>query len=142
MISAIRTSLSGLQAASKSVSAHADNIANVRTTARVDQVSLSPAARAAASGGADEVFRPHRATNISVRGGGVETEVEAVDPSHEVVYSPDDPNADAEGRVAAPNVNLDEEIVGMRQDRHAYMANLAVMRTADEMAGALFDDEA
>ena len=132
MISAIRTSVSGLNAASKSMAAHADNIANVRTTARVDKVS---------TGTAEEVFRPERVTNVSVRGGGVEAEVVPVEPSHEVVYSPDDANANEDGLVALPNVNLDEEIVGMRQDRHAYMANLAVIRTADEMAGALLDEK-
>ena len=49
--------------------------------------------------------------------------------------------ADAEGRVAAPNVNLEEELVGTRLDRHQFMANLAVIRTADEMAGELLDRE-
>ena len=140
MISALRTSLSGLSAASESVSARADNIVNARTSAPVDEVSLSPAARGVAP--AEDVFRPYRVTNHSVRGGGVATELKPIAPSHEVVYDPDDPNADAEGRVALPNVSLEEEIIGMRQDRAAWEANLAVMRTADEMAGYLLDDEA
>ena len=81
-------------------------------------------------------------TNQSVRGGGVTTELAPVDPSHEVVYDPSDPNADAEGQVALPNVSLEEEVVGMSRDRTAWMANLAVMRTADEMTGYLLDQEA
>ena len=40
MISAVRSSVSALNAASRSFSARADNIANVRTTARVDDVSI------------------------------------------------------------------------------------------------------
>jgi len=140
MIPALRTSLSGLNAASESMSARADNIVNARTSARVDEVDLSPAARGTTP--PEDVFRPYRVTNQSVRGGGVETEVEPVEPSHEVVYDPDDPNADAEGRVALPNVSLEEEIVGMRRDRTYWMANLAVMRTADEMSGYLLDEEA
>jgi flagellar basal-body rod protein FlgC len=138
MISALRTSLSGLNAASESMSARADNIVNARTSARVDEVSLTPAATAAA----EDVFRPYRVVNQSTRGGGVETEVEPVEPSHAVVDDPDDSNADAEGRVALPNVSLEEEVVGMRRDRTYWMANLAAMRTADEMAGALLDEEA
>ncbi len=121
--------MSGLSAASESMSARADNIVNARSSAR----GAPPA---------EDVFRPYRVTNQSVRGGGVETEIRPVDPSHEVVYDPDDPNANADGEVALPNVNLEEEVVGMRQDRAAWMANLAVIRTADEMAGALLDAEA
>ena len=52
-----------------------------------------------------------------------------------------DARADEDGRVAVPNVSLEEELVGARQDRAMYLANLAVIRTEDEMAGALLDDE-
>jgi flagellar hook protein FlgE len=40
------------------------------------------------------------------------------------------------------NVNLEESLVGAIQDRAMFLANLAVIRTADEMTGALLDDEA
>lgn len=142
MFNAISSSVSAVKASSEALSVRADNIANVRTTARLDEVDLSPAARRAASEPPDEVFRPSTPKFVSVRDGGVDVEVEGRDPSHRVVFDPSDPKSDDEGRVAAPNVDLAEEIVGTRQDRAMFLANVAVIRTADEMFGALLDDEA
>lgn len=142
MFNAIRSSVSAIQASSEALSVRADNIANVRTTARLDEVDLSPAARRAAAGPSDEVFRPSTPTFVSVRDGGVDVEVERREPSHRVIFDPSDPKSNEDGLVAAPNVDLAEEIVGSRQDRAMFMANLAVIRTEDEMAGALLDDEA
>ena len=138
MINAIHSSVSALKAASKALSVRADNIANVRTTARVDEVSVDRSPRRAPP---DEVFRPTRPTYVAREHGGVDVEVERVDPSHTVVFDPGDARADDEGRVAAPNVSLEEELVGAIQDRAMYMANLEVIRIEDEMAGALLDDE-
>lgn len=139
MITAVRSSVSALQAASTSLSARADNIANVRTTARVDEVSIDPSSRRPPAG---DVFRPTRPTFTAREDGGVEAEIEPVDPSHRVVFDPRDAKTDDDGMVAVPNVNLEENLVGMRQDRAMFMANLAVIRTEDEMTGALLDDEA
>lgn len=142
MFNAIRSSVSAIHASSEALSVRADNIANVRTTARVDEVDLSPAARRATSSAPDDVFSPSRPTFESRRDGGVDVEVERRDPSHRVVFDPSDPKSNEEGLVAAPNVDLAEELVGMRQDRAMFLANLAVIRTEDEMTGALLDDEA
>ena len=142
MLNAIGSSVSALKASSEALSVRADNIANVRTTARLDDVDLSPAARRAVSDPPDDVYRPSAPTYVSVRDGGVDVEVERREPSHRVMFDPGDPRSNDEGLVAAPNVDLAEEIVGTMQDRSMFLANLAVIRTADEMAGALLDDEA
>lgn len=139
MIAAISSSVSALKAASTSLSARADNIANVRTTARADDVSIDRAARREP---AEDVFRPTRPTFAARQEGGVDVEIERVDPSHRVVFDPRDSRANEDGLVAAPNVNLEENLVGARQDRTMFLANLEVIRTADEMTGALLDDEA
>ena len=81
---------------------------------------------------------------------GVATETELVPEaqattttrSHRVVFDPRNSKADEHGLVAAPNVNLEEDLVGARQDRAMYLANLAVIQTEDEMTGALLDDVA
>ena len=142
MFDAIRSSVSALHASSEALSVRADNVANVRTTARLDEVDLSPAARRAASEPPDNVFRPSAPTFVSVRDGGVDVAVERRDPSHRVGFDPGDPKSDGEGRVAVPNVDLAEEIVGTIQDRTMFVANAAVIRASDEMAGALLDEEA
>lgn len=142
MFNAIRSSVSALHASSEALSVRADNIVNARTTARLDEVDLSPVARRAASDPPDEVFRPSTPTYVSVWDGGVDVAVEGREPSHRVAFDPGDPKSNDEGLVAVPNVDLAEEIVETRQDRAMFLANLAVIRTADEMNGALLDDEA
>jgi flagellar basal-body rod protein FlgC len=66
---------------------------------------------------------------------------ERVDPSHRIIFDPRDAKANQDGLVAAPNVNLEEDLAGALQDRAMFMANLAVIRTEDDMIGALLDDE-
>lgn len=133
MISALHAAVSGVQAASRSLAARADNIANARTTARVGDVVAGPSPD-------DGVFRPYRVVNIARGdGGGVRTAVREADPSHVVIHDPHDVRSDTHGRVALPNVSLEEELVGMTQDRHLFRASLSVVRTADEMAGVLLD---
>ena len=137
MFSAVRSSMSALGAASRSISAHADNIANSRTTARLDEVSVGGGSGSSAP--ADGVYRPVQVSYSAVANGGVAAIIEAVEPSHRVAFNPNDPKADADGLVAAPNVDLVDELVQVRQDRTLFLANLAVFRTADEMTGALLD---
>ena len=138
MITAVRSSVSALGAASISLSARADNIANVRTNARVDEVLIDRSSRREP---AEEIFRPNRPNFIAREQGDVDVEIERVDPSHRIIFDPRDAKANADGLVAAPNVNLEENLVGALQDRAMFMANLAVIRTEDEMIGALLDDE-
>jgi flagellar basal body rod protein FlgC len=133
MISAVRLSGSALAAASTSLAARADNIANLRTAARPDKV--------AADRIAENIYRPVRPTFVPREQSGVSVEIGPVDPSHRVVFDPGNSKADTDGRVAIPNVSLEEELVGTLQDRAMFMANLAVIRTADEMTGQLLDDE-
>lgn len=138
MIAAINSSVSALKAASTSLAARADNIANIRTNARVDEVSIDRSSRREP---AEEIFRPTRPSFVARERGGVDVQFEPVDPSHRIVFDPRDAKANEDGLVAAPNVNLEENLVGALQDRAMFLANLAVIRTADEMTGALLDDE-
>ena len=139
MVAAIHSSVSALKAASASLASRADNIANVRTTARVDEVSVDRSSRRALP---EEVFRPTRSTYVAREHGGVDVKIEPIDPSHRVVFDPRDSRANEEGLVAEPNVNLEENLVGAIQDRAMFLANVAVIRAADEMSGALLDEEA
>jgi flagellar basal-body rod protein FlgC len=49
------------------------------------------------------------------------------------VYQPDHPDANAEGYVAYPNVNVIREMADMMVASRAYEANLAVVETAQSM---------
>ena len=51
-----------------------------------------------------------------------------------VVYNPNHPDADEEGNVRMPNVNLTHEMVDMIAASRSYEANLQVVRTSKQMA--------
>jgi flagellar basal-body rod protein FlgC len=55
-----------------------------------------------------------------------------------MVYNPGHPDANKEGMVAMPNINIHEEMVDMISSSRSYEANLAVVKNARAMAmGAL-----
>jgi flagellar basal-body rod protein FlgC len=49
-------------------------------------------------------------------------------------YDPHHPDADPQGYVAYPNVNLMEEMVNMISATRSYEANIAAVRAAKDMA--------
>jgi len=51
-------------------------------------------------------------------------------------YEPDHPDANPEGYVAYPNINLMEEMANMLQATRAYEANVSALQSAKDMAMA------
>ena len=51
-----------------------------------------------------------------------------------LVYSPGHPDADSEGMVAMPDINLHEEMVDLIAASRTFEANLAVMKNAKALA--------
>jgi flagellar basal-body rod protein FlgC len=51
-----------------------------------------------------------------------------------MVYNPGSPEANAQGMVAMPNINIHEEMVDMIASSRSYEANLAVVKNARAMA--------
>jgi flagellar basal-body rod protein FlgC len=51
-----------------------------------------------------------------------------------LVYNPSHPDANAQGMVAMPNINIHEEMVDMIASSRTYEANLAVIKNAHTMA--------
>jgi len=54
-------------------------------------------------------------------------------------YEPDHPDADAQGYVSYPNINVIEEMVNMLEATRAYQANLNVINAAKSMALGAID---
>ena len=67
-------------------------------------------------------------------GSGVEA-LEQLDNDNpfKTVYEPDNPNADANGYVQKPNINLVKEMTNMMVASRAYEANVTVMSAAKNM---------
>ncbi len=51
-----------------------------------------------------------------------------------MVYQPGHPDADGNGMVAMPNINIHEEMVDLMASSRSYEANLSVVKTARSMA--------
>ena len=107
-----------------------ENIANANTTHGVDgkpyqrQVVVFESALQQAMNNEDGVQMP------AVRVARVEKE----DVPPIKVYDPGNPEADGNGMVSMPNININEEMADMISASRTYEANLAVVKNARSMA--------
>jgi flagellar basal-body rod protein FlgC len=60
--------------------------------------------------------------------------IEADNRPPQMVYNPGHPNADKNGMVAMPNINIHEEMADLITSSRAFEANLAVVKNAHAMA--------
>jgi flagellar basal-body rod protein FlgC len=66
---------------------------------------------------------------------GVEVaQVQASSLPPRMIYEPSHPDADEQGMVAMPNINLVEEVADMMSASRAYEANVTVVKSAKRMA--------
>ena len=75
----------------------------------------------------------------TLAGGGVAVSLRPVTPSYVAVPDPDAPYANAQGMVAAPNVDVGAELVDGMVAAAEFKANLAVFLAASEMMKSLLD---
>jgi flagellar basal-body rod protein FlgC len=136
MISAITIARSGLLASVARLNAGAGNIANAGTTGPLPQGQAAPE-------DGPRVYEPVDVVLKSVGGREGETGVAASyrlrAPSYVLQHDPAAPFSDAQGNVAAPNVDLAEEAAGVLDASLLFRANLAVLKRADEMTKSLLD---
>jgi flagellar basal-body rod protein FlgC len=129
-MTAISTAVSGMLAAVARLNAAAENTANARSDGALP---------GAASAGAPAVYRPVDVVEISHAGGGVATAVRARTPAYQAAYEPYAPYADARGMVATPAVDEVHESVDRIEAMNRFKANLATVRTADDLLKAVLD---
>ncbi|CAE7544982.1 unnamed protein product [Symbiodinium sp. CCMP2456] len=125
MTSAISNALSGAQVQTKRVAASAHNVAAATVTVPSDA--------------AEQEAGPLRVDPVSAVGGGARGQTRFLAPGYLPTYDPGDPQADAKGLVARPNVSLEQETVRQIEAQRAYEANLKVLQTGDAMLGSLLD---
>lgn len=128
-LTGIDSSASALAAERVRMEVITQNIANANTTRGLDgkpyqrQVVVFEQALRNAQGGS---------------GGGPQTvEVARIDKDNRpprLVFNPGHPDADADGMVSLPNVNIHEEMADLITASRAFEANLAVVKNARSMA--------
>lgn len=119
-------SASGLTAQRLRMDTIANNIANIETTRTPEGGPYQRQVPLFASRESQETGQP---------GGGVRVQALLRDQSpFKRVYEPGHPDADEEGYVLMPNVELVKEMVDMIDASRAYEANVTALNTAKEMA--------
>jgi flagellar basal-body rod protein FlgC len=120
----------------------ANNMANVETT-RVEgrtgpyrrQVVVFEARNNASIGGS---FKNVLDSQIQASGNGVRAkqikEISETESPYRRVYDPSHPDADNDGYVNYPNVNIVEEMINMISSTRAYEANAKVIEATKSMA--------
>jgi flagellar basal-body rod protein FlgC len=132
---AIHTSSSGLSAQRLRMNLISGNLANVRTT-RTQQGG--PYRRKEAVFAAQPLvssFQKILADRQKNPLCGVKVAKIVEDPNPPVLkYDPQHPDADDQGYVAMPNINLMEEMVNMISATRSYEANVTALKAAKDMA--------
>jgi len=72
-------------------------------------------------------------------GGGTQATVTAVNPSYVAAYGLQAPFANQDGLVAAPNVDVSQEMVGQMIASYSFAANATVMKADDRMTKTLLN---
>jgi flagellar basal-body rod protein FlgC len=136
MFSSFNISASGMTAQRLRMDIIADNIANVETTRTAEG---TPYRRKLAVFQEKQVtsFRELLKKNKGDATARDEVQVAGIveDPTpFKMIYNPGHPDADAEGYVAMPNVDIVSEMVDMISASRAYEANITVLNTSKNMA--------
>jgi len=112
-------SISGLKAQGKQMEVISSNVANARTS---DAGKGEPYRRLEATFKSDSDF------------GGVELDKILPDMGDFLrVYDPGNPQADGDGYVAMPNINLPGEMINLNIATRVYQANVAVLKRYQRM---------
>lgn len=125
---ALAIAVSGLNAASQRMDAAAGNIANAQDTA-----SLTP------QPGQPKPYQPVDVVQTASPTGGTIASYHPVTPASNAIFEPNSPFADSNGLVAAPNVDLAQQLVDTIVARISYDANAKVMQAAAHQQGYLLN---
>ena len=125
--------VSGLNAAAQRLQVSASNVANVFSTGAL------PAANGTVPAGAQQAYAPLRVNQTATADGGTQTSVTATTPSYTAVSDPQAPFANANGLVAAPNVDISQEMVDQMIASYSFATNATVLKASDRMTQALLD---
>lgn len=134
-ITSMKISASGLAANRKRMEAISSNIANAQTTRTVEG---GPYRRKEVTFGSE----PTRKTFSEILEGEIDsygqsvhaTEVASTDKPPILKYEPNHPDANKDGYVAYPNINVMKEMADMISASRSYEANISALNTAKSMA--------
>jgi flagellar basal-body rod protein FlgC len=135
LLSSMKISASGLSANRKRMAAISSNIANAQTTRTPEG---GPYRRKEVVYGAE----PARESFSTILEGELAEQTQKVHPTEVIStnrppilkYEPGHPDANQQGYVAYPNINVMEEMANMISTTRSYEANISALNTAKSMA--------
>lgn len=133
IFTSMKISASALKAQRVRMNAISSNLANIETTRTPDggpYRKREVVFQATQQGFADTLDSRMRDAAQGVR----VSHVQASSQPPRMVYDPSHPDADEQGNVAMPNVDLVEETADMMSASRAYDANVTVVKSAKRMA--------
>ncbi len=129
MLRSIDISTSGLIAQRHRMNTIAGNIANVNTTRNADGTP-GPFQRRLVTFSADDENGKIKNEPVGVK---YHVEIDSESPARRV-HQPGHPDADKDGYVSFPNINVVTEFVNALEASRAYEANLATLEMTKQMA--------
>jgi flagellar basal-body rod protein FlgC len=124
--------LSGLNAAARRLDVSASNVANVGSDGALPVGGTVPS-------GTPQAYVPLQVVQTESATGGTQTSVTSVTPSTVATSDPAAPFANQDGLVAAPNVDLGQELISQLIAKYSYAANARVMAAGERMTKTLID---
>jgi len=137
LINAIDIAASGMKAQRSRLNVISSNLANANTTRTEDGSPYRRKTVIFQTGAVNRSFEDELKDWLSGEDSvyGVQvTEIVPVGGEFKKVYDPSHPDADPQGFVYLPNVNLVQEMVQMLNANRGYEANAAAIKTSKEMA--------
>lgn len=137
MISSLGIALTGLEAATKKISAAASNIANAGTTGSLENGKQAPYTPITTQQTAQ--------TDTQGNGQGVRANFVPRPNPFTPAFDPDSPFADENGLIGVPDVSFAEEAVNLKLAEFQFRANIKTIETVSELSEELFhifDEEA
>jgi len=133
MSSIVSIATSGMSAASLRLEVVASNVANVTTTGAL------PPANGSIAPGSPRAYTPLVVDQVDVAGGGTAATAKSVSPAYVAASDPTAPFANQGGLVAAPNVDLTNEMIQLMVARYTFAMNADVARTGSQITKTLLD---
>jgi flagellar basal-body rod protein FlgC len=124
--------LSGMNAAARRLDVSASNVANAGSDGALPVDGTVPS-------GAPQAYVPLQVVQTESTTGGTQTSVTSVTPSTVAISDPSAPFAGQDGLVAAPNVDLAQEMISQLVAKYSFAANAKVMAADDRMTKTLID---
>ncbi len=121
--------------------ASASNVANARTSGPLPGTPPNMAV-GRPENGERRVYQAVEVVQSSLDGGGVRAQFRDRLPAYVPAYDPSSPDADAQGFLAAPNVDYAQEIADQMIAVVTFEANIKVFKAASEMAKSVLDMKA